>query len=422
MENRAGYGQVRVAFETLGCKLNQAETELFSRQLIEAGCAIVSPEEKADIFLINTCTVTHIADRKSRHLLRMARRKNPSAKIVALGCYAERALKESSKIQGVDLIIGNENKSNLIQLLEESGFLNPFRTVSVALHNNRTRSFIKLQDGCNNFCSYCIVPFVRGREKSLPPEQVISEINLRSADGYQEIVLTGTEIGRYCSRNLDLTGLIGLVLNETQIPRIRLSSLQPQEISPELTGLWQNSRLCPHFHLSLQSGSDSVLSRMNRRYNREDYRRVVGLIRSRIADVALTTDIIVGFPGETEQEFQDSFDFCREMEFSRMHVFSYSIREGTRAAEMPGQIEDHLKKERSAAMLALAEESRLKFQQRFSGRIQNVLFEQASEGLCSGVTGNYIKVYTKNWKDLTNQLLSAKLIEIYQDGMWGELA
>jgi threonylcarbamoyladenosine tRNA methylthiotransferase MtaB len=422
LENISDDIPIRVAFETLGCKLNQAETEQFSRQLAEAGCQMVSPDENPDLYILNTCTVTHIADRKSRHLLRMARRKNPSAKIVALGCYAERASREISGIQGVDLVIGNEDKINLIQRLEEAGFLNPFHPVSTTLHNNRTRSFIKVQDGCNNFCSFCIVPLVRGREKSLIPEQVIHEINLRSSDGYQEIVLTGTEIGRYQSGKINFNGLVELVLNETEIPRIRLSSLQPQEISPALLDLWKNPRLCPHFHLSLQSGNDSVLARMNRRYNSDDYKKAVGQIRSQIQEVAITTDVIAGFPGETEKEFQDSLDFCRKIEFSRIHVFSYSARESTRAAGMPEQVEDRLKKTRSDFMLAQAEISSQDFRKRFAGRTRMVLFEQTSGGLSSGITGNYIKVYTKNRKDLTNRLLSTKLIEIYRDGMWGELA
>lgn len=422
MENILKETRTRVAFETLGCKLNQAETELFCRQLVEAGCKIVSPDEEADIYLLNTCTVTHVADRKSRHLLRMARRKNPDIKIVALGCYAERALNEISGIEGVSLAIGNQEKNNLISILEKAGYFIPSRQLSATKQLNRTRSFIKVQDGCNNFCSYCIVPVVRGREKSCSPEQIIHEINLRSSDGYKEIVITGTEIGRYHYGGLDINGLTGLILSETDIPRIRLSSLQPQEISPALLKLWQNPRLCPHFHLSLQSGSDSVLTRMNRRYSSEDYSKAVGLIMSQIEDVAITTDIIVGFPGETEQEFQDSFDFCRKMEFSRMHVFSYSARENTRAALMPEQVQAGLKKKRSDEMLALAESGTQHFQRSYIGRTLTALYEQISDGLCSGVTGNYIKVYTENGKDLTNQLLSTRLIEIYRDGMWGELA
>jgi threonylcarbamoyladenosine tRNA methylthiotransferase MtaB len=412
---------VRVAFETLGCKLNQAETEFLARQLADAGCEIVTPDDEADIYLLNTCTVTHVADRKSRHLLRMAKRRNPQAKIVVFGCYAERDCKELSEIEGVDLVVGNTEKLNMKQILEKAGFLKISCPEPALQHNNRTRSFIKAQDGCNNFCTYCIVPVVRGREKSLPPEEVIREINLRAADGFKEVVLTGTEIGKYVSGSLDLRGLLQSVLDQTDIPRLRLSSVQPQEIGPELVTLWQNPRLCPHFHLSLQSGSDSVLARMNRKYGRVAYRKAADLIRSQVKDAAITTDIIVGFPGETEEEFEESCEFCREIGFSRIHVFSYSSREGTRAASMPDQIDPLLKKQRSDKMLALAESSLLEFRRRFIGRTQIVLFEQSSKGLSSGVTGNYIKVYTKNGGDFTNRLLSTKLIELKGEGMWGEV-
>ncbi len=336
MEAKFKNNAVTVAMETLGCKLNQAETEHLARQLAEAGCKIVDPDEKADIYILNTCTVTHVADRKSRHLLRMAHRNNPHARIIALGCYAERAANELSKIEGVDMVAGNEAKLNLQQLLVDHGFLKPCGMKSNSDHHNRTRSFIKAQDGCNNYCSYCIVPLVRGREKSLPPEQVIDEIKQRITDGYQEVVLTGTEIGRYQYGGMDLKGLLERILRDTDVRRLRLSSVQPQEISLELIRLWQNPRLCRHFHMSLQSGSDTVLQRMNRRYTSEDFSGAVGLIRSVIPDAAITTDIIVGFPGETDDEFQESYDFCRRMEFSRIHVFPYSPREGTGAAQNDG--------------------------------------------------------------------------------------
>ena len=328
--------EVRVALETLGCKLNQSETEMLSRQLEQAGCKVVSAVEKADIYILNTCTVTHVADRKSRHFLRMARRRNPDAMIIAIGCYAERSFQDLSEIEGVDIVAGNKDKMNLAQVLKDAGYFKSIEAKSNSVRGNRTRSFIKAQDGCNNFCSYCIVPVVRGREKSLPPDQVINEINQRVADGYQEIVLTGTEIGRYFSGGLDLKWLLERILSDTGILRLRLSSVQPQEISPELIRLWKNPRLCRHFHISLQSGSDAVLRRMNRRYSTVDYSKAVELIRSEIPDVAVTTDIIVGFPGESEDEFQESFDFCREMKFARIHVFPYSIREGNEGGSNAG--------------------------------------------------------------------------------------
>ena len=410
-----------MALETLGCKLNQAETELVARQLAEAGCQVVGPDEKADIYILNTCTVTHVADRKARHLLRMAHRTNPQTHIVALGCLSERAAAELSGIDGVDFVVANDLKFSLPQLLAEKGYLisNPkLKTV----HHNRTRSFIKAQDGCNNFCSYCIVPLVRGREKSLPPQQVIDEIQKRIADGYQEVILTGTEIGRYQFEGVDLEGLLERILKDTHVHRLRLSSVQPGEINPELIQLWKNPRLCRHFHISLQSGSDTVLHRMNRHYTTEVFSKVVGLIRSQIQDAAITTDTIVGFPGETEAEFQESYDFCRRMHFSRIHVFSYSPRQGTAAAEMREQIASPIKRQRSGKMLALAKASLQSFNRSFLGRTEMVLFEQCSDGWYSGLTDNYIKVYAKSDSDLTNQMVPVKLVELKGDGVKGEVS
>jgi len=267
------------------------------------------------------------------------------------------------------------------------------------------------------------VPLVRRREESLPIDQVVAEVRHRVANGCKEAVLTGTEIGSYNHNGLSLKGLLEHVLTETDVTRLRLSSLQPQEISPDFLGLWRDSRLCPHFHLSLQSGSNGVLSRMKRRYSAGDYREAVSLIRALVPEVAITTDIIVGFPGETEEEFEESYDFCRQMGFARIHVFSYSRRSGTRAAEMPRQISDKLKKERSQKMLTLADESAQNFRQQFLSRIIPVLWEQQNgKGVWSGLTDNYIKVYTRSNEDLTNKLLSVKLVEPFnQDGVWGEM-
>ena len=413
-----------VALDSLGCKLNQAETELLARQLSEAGYRLVSPADKPDIFILNTCTVTHIADRKSRHLLRQARRRNPDARLVAIGCYGERAPEELAQVGGVDLVLGNEQKPHLLRLLEESGYLG--RTgcqdsVNSSYNSSRTRAFIKIQDGCQNFCTYCIVPLVRGREISVPAERVVTEIKQRVDGGCKEAVLTGTEVGSYSCDGLTLTGLLERILAETHVARLRLSSLQPQEISPELIGLWRDRRLCPHFHLSLQSGSDGVLKRMRRRYSIADYQRAVSMIREVAPESAITTDIIVGFPGETEAEFQESYDFCRQMQFTRIHVFPYSPREGTEAARMSGMVSAKVEKERSQKMLALAEESARNFRQRFLGRAMLVLWEKSSESVWSGLTDNYIKVYSKNCGDLTNKLLPVKLVELYRDGVWGEV-
>jgi len=415
---------LKVALDTVGCKLNQAEVESLAKQLAEAGYRLVSPADRADIYILNTCTVTHIADRKSRHLLRLAHRRNPDARLIATGCYAQRAPQELAQIEGVDLVLGNEQKPHLLRLLEESGCLNrPVLAQQASNYHDgfRTRAFIKVQDGCNSFCSYCIVPLVRGREKSLPVEHIVAEVRQRIAHGYKEVVLTGTEIGAYNCDGVDLSGLLRHILAKTDVTRLRLSSLQPQEISPELLGLWHDRRLCRHFHLSLQSGSDGVLNRMKRRYSVSDYQRSVASIRALMPETAITTDIIAGFPGETEDEFEESYDFCRQMEFARIHVFPYSPRKETQAALMPEQVSAQAKKQRSEKMLALAKESAQNFSQRFLGKAMPVLWEKQTDGIWSGLTDNYIKVYTKSDEDLTNKLLPVKLVEISRDGVWGEV-
>ena len=416
----ASQNNIRVALDALGCKLNQAETELLSRQLARAGCRLVSADSEADIYILNTCTVTHIADRKSRHRLRLAHHRNPDALLVAVGCYAQRSPQELAQIDGVRLVLGNEDKMHLVPLLKELGYLNkPVQENPIISDGSRNRAFIKVQDGCNNFCAYCIVPLVRGREKSLPCDQLISEVSSRVAQGYREVVLTGTEIGSYRHNGVNLIGLIKSILSQTGVERLRLSSLQPQEITTEFIKLWQDPRLCPHFHLSLQSGSDSILVRMKRRYLTDDYQKAVALIRKAVPDAAITTDIIVGFPGETEDEFEESYSFCQKMEFARIHVFPYSPRPGTEAARMPEQVSSKVKRERSERMLALAEESARNFRQRFLGRTMPVLWEQKTNGIWSGLTNNYIRVYTRSRKDLTNKLVPVKLERLWRDGVWG---
>ncbi len=415
----------RIALDTLGCKLNQAEAELVAGYFAQAGYRLVSPADEADIYILNTCTVTHIADRKSRHLLRLAHRRSPGTVIIATGCYAQRAPEELAQIDGVSLVLGNDDKMNLVQLLEESGRLcrpacSPGAVTNSRHNGSRNRAFIRIQDGCNSFCSYCIVPLVRGRQMSLPAEQVVSEVRARVARGCKEVVLTGTEVGSYKHNGLNLKGLIERLLPD--VTRLRLSSLQPQELSPELIRLWHDPRLCRHLHLSLQSGSDSVLRRMKRCYSVSDYQKAVSLIRSVVPEAAITTDVIVGFPGETEDEFRESYSFCQKLEFARIHIFPYSPRPGTEAASMPAQISAKVKKQRSQKMLALAKESAGSFRQRFLGGIMPVLWEQRSNGVWSGLTDNYIRVYARSNEDLANKLLPVKLVRLYRDGVWGNIA
>jgi threonylcarbamoyladenosine tRNA methylthiotransferase MtaB len=403
---------MKIALETLGCKLNQAETETLARQFTQAGHELVTRVENADIYVLNTCTVTHTADSKSRHLLRQAQRRNPTVHIVVTGCYADRAPLDLAKLEAVDLVTGNEGKITLLERLEEAGYLrNADSGASTSTNPTlRTRAFIKIQDGCRNYCAYCIVPYVRRIEKSVPCDEVTKQVKQRVTDGYQEVVLTGTRIGAYDSNGLQLKDLIERILLQTEIRRLRLSSLQPQEISLELLKLWQDSRLCPHFHLSLQSGSDSVLKRMRRRYTAGEFEKTVALIKAIVTKVAITTDVIVGFPGETDEEFRESLDFCRRLNFARIHVFPFSPRSGTEAAQMPGQLPDKTKKEHTRLMLTLAEESLQCFREQFAGDEFDVLWEkQTGQGVWSGVTGNYLRVYKKDNRDLSNKLSSVKL-------------
>ena len=412
-----------VAIDSLGCKLNQAEIQQLARQLEAAGYRLVDPDAGADIYVLNTCSVTRIADSKSRHLLRLARRRNPAARLIAIGCYAQRAPRELEKIEGVELVLGNTRKMNLPNLL--GAVSAPPKTDGPAVswqQKDRTRAFLKIQNGCKNFCAYCIVPLVRTKEENVPVEKVTALVRGLAANGYNEVVLTGTEIGAYNANGVDLEGLIKRILADTRIPRLRLSSLQPHQITPSLIELWRNTRLCPHFHLSLQSGSDTVLKRMKRHYTAAGYANTVSLIRENVPDVSITTDVIVGFPGETEPEFQETLNFCRKMHFARIHVFPFSPRPGTAAESMPGQLSPAVKKERSKKMLDLAKKSVREFQQGFLGKTSEVLFEQQSGDNWSGLTGNYIKVYTGSSEILTNRILEVRLLKIFRDGIWGELA
>lgn len=396
-----------IALETLGCKLNQAESESLARQLAERGCRVVPPSDGAAIYILNTCTVTHIADRKSRHLLRLAQRRNPGAFIIAIGCYAERAPRELAQVTGVDMVLGNEEKAHLLDVLEEQGLISTSSALLPQMH--RTRSLVKVQEGCNQFCSYCIVPLVRGRERSLPLDEAVAEVRARVERGYREVVLTGTQIGSY--RNSPEL-LIQRILIETGIERLRLSSLQPREITAGLLSLWQDSskRLCRHLHLPLQSGSDAVLRRMGRRYSTEDYAQAVARIREAIPDVAITTDVMVGFPGETDEDFAESYRFCQQMAFANIHVFPYSERPCTPATLMPEKIDEPVKKERSKRMLKLARESARRFEEQFLGRTMMVLWErEVDDGVWVGLTDNYIRVVAQSKKPLKNWLIPARL-------------
>lgn len=416
----------KVVLETLGCKLNQAETDSLARQFLSKGYQLAESAGEADIYVLNTCTVTHVADRKARHLLRSAHRSNPGALIVAIGCYAQRAPEELRQLGIVNLILSNKQKNRLVEILENNNLSNRGARSPYKEYQSRTRSLIKIQEGCNSFCSFCIVPYTRGKERSLPLEKVIQQVKERVAAGYKEVTLTGTKIGAYQwngENHGSLSRLIEYILHQTGVRRLRLSSLQPQDLTPELVRLWADERLCPHLHLPLQSGSQAILQRMNRQYSIADYERAVSLVRQAIPDLAITTDILVGFPGEDAKEFEESYRFCQKMGLANIHVFPYSPRLGTAAARMPLQVEERTRKERSQRMLALAQQSAQHFRQQFLGRTMTVLWEGKSEqGVWSGLTANYLRVLARSEQVLTNRLLPVKLLAEHPQGFLGELA
>ncbi len=407
----------RVAFETLGCKLNQAESESLARDLEAAGFCLVAPDESCDVYVLNACTVTATADAKARQLLRLAHRRRANSVLVAAGCYGESVAGALRAVTGTQVLLCRD-KAEVVPKLRQLGYGGR----CVRNHTRRrTRAFVKAQDGCSSFCTYCIVPFIRGREKSRPPDDVVNEVSARVGESYQEVVLTGTEIGAYRHQGLDLAGLLGRILKETGVARLRLSSLQPTEITPALLKFWGDHRLCPHFHMSLQSGSDSVLRRMGRHYNAAEYLAAAGRIRDAVPDAAITTDIIVGFPGETEAEFEESYCLCASLGFARIHVFSFSPRPGTAAAAMPAQVATGIKKERSQRMLVLAKESAKAYRSLFLGRTLAVLWETEASGILTGYTGNYIRIFADAGQGLPNTILAVRLIKLYKDGVWGEI-
>ena len=419
-----------VRLETLGCKLNQADTQALSREFVEGGYRVVSQDDHADVYVLNSCTVTHVADRKARQAVRSAKRRNPDAIIVATGCYAERAPDDLRAMPEVDLVVGNSDKAALVMMLENVSE-GPGTACAVGddsalkpLLRLRSRAMIKIQEGCDQVCAYCIVPKVRGRERSIPLHQIVDTANAYGQAGCQEIVLTGTQLGSYGFdlADVDITSLIRCLLDETNLPRIRVSSLQPQDISDELLELWSDSRLCPHFHVPLQSGSNSVLQRMRRRYDATDFLDTVGRIQNAVPDVAITADVIAGFPGETDSDFRDTVDMCVESELASVHVFPYSIRPGTSAAYYSPQVDAQTKTERAAELSAAARDLSHNFRNRFLGGSREVLWERAVERAASGhqfwsgLTDNYIRVRASTEADLTNQITTTRLTSI--DGDW----
>ncbi|MBR1628262.1 MAG: tRNA (N(6)-L-threonylcarbamoyladenosine(37)-C(2))-methylthiotransferase MtaB [Lachnospiraceae bacterium] len=417
----------RAALHNLGCKVNAYETEKMRKLLEKADYEIVPFSEEADVYVINTCSVTAIADKKSRQMIRRARRKNPKAIVVAAGCFAQGVSEAELAELGCDLAIGNNEKNRLIERLKEyeanaSRFLlyrkerwekgDRFEEweEETAQNKSRTRAFVKVQDGCDRFCSYCIIPFLRGRSRSRLVSNVITEIRRLCEAGYQEIVLTGIHVSDYASEGTDLLGLCRAIDRETDVKRLRLGSLEPNVVTEEFAkGLSELPSICPHFHLSLQSGSDTVLRRMNRRYTTAEFAEGVRLLRSSFENPAITTDVIAGFPGETEEEFLEGTVFLERMRFFEMHVFPYSRRPGTKADEMDGQISCAVKDERTAQWIALAERMSEAYRALWDGKEAEVLFERKEKvgerEQWTGFSREYVRFYHSSEEDLTNKIV-----------------
>lgn len=426
----------KAALHNLGCKVNAYETEAMQHLLEEAGYEIVPFTQKADVYVINTCSVTNMADRKSRQMLHKAKKNNPDSIVVAAGCYVQTSEKEVLNDLSVDIVIGNDRKHDLVRLLEEYSLdsvndtvddindgKHDFEELFIDQTKEHTRAFIKVQDGCNQFCSYCIIPYARGRVRSRRFENVIAEVERLAANGFKEVVLTGIHLSSYGVDFEEATGLLELIqaVNAVKgIERIRLGSLEPKIVTEHFASeLSKLDKICPHFHLSLQSGCDATLKRMNRKYTTKEYERGCELLRKYFVHPAITTDVIVGFPGETEEEFEQTKAYLEHIHFYEMHIFKYSKRKGTRAAVMPDQIDEQIKAARSEKLIALGHDMSKEFRKFYIGKNEEVLFEEkaviSDKEYFVGYTKEYVKVAKKTDENLENQMVSGRISGMLTD-------
>lgn len=426
----------KAALHNLGCKVNAYETEAMQHLLEEAGYEIVPFTQKADVYVINTCSVTNMADRKSRQMLHKAKKNNPDSIVVAAGCYVQTSEKEVLNDLSVDIVIGNDRKHDLVRLLEEYSLdsvndtvddindgKHDFEELFIDQTKEHTRAFIKVQDGCNQFCSYCIIPYARGRVRSRRFENVIAEVERLAANGFKEVVLTGIHLSSYGVDFEEDTGLLELIqaVNAVKgIERIRLGSLEPKIVTEHFASeLSKLDKICPHFHLSLQSGCDATLKRMNRKYTTKEYERGCELLRKYFVHPAITTDVIVGFPGETEEEFEQTKAYLEHIHFYEMHIFKYSKRKGTRAAVMPDQIDEQIKASRSEKLIALGHDMSKEFRKFYIGKNEEVLFEEKAvigdKEYFVGYTKEYVKVAKETAENLENQIVSGRISGMLTD-------
>lgn len=443
---------MKAAFHTLGCKVNQYETEALTEQFKKLGYEIVDETEYADVYVVNTCTVTHVSDRKSRQYIRRMKNLNPKAVVAVTGCYVQASHEEVEKLPEVDIIAGTNEKANLPEYIEEflktgkkQSHVLPYEeltsyveTGAITSMESKTRAYIKIQEGCNRFCSYCIIPYARGFVRSRKPSDILNEAKTLIDAGFREIVLTGINTALYGTekgfesdmddeKSSEMTGIEKIIYLLDKLDgdfRIRLSSLEPTVVDNEyVKRLLKYDKLCHHLHLSVQSGSDSVIERMNRHYSRNDYLEIVDVLREFDPEYGITTDIIAGFPGETEEEFEDSLKIIDEAEFLKVHAFPYSRRRGTKAYDMPDQIDERIKKTRTKKLMEQGEIISNGFLHRNIGKKRRVLFEEFDNrtGCITGYTDNYIKVYVKNYREIPAEFCDVLLKDVYEDGMIGEI-
>ncbi len=429
----------RVAFYTLGCKVNQYDTEAMIEIFDRKGYEVVDNNEVADVYVINTCTVTNLGDRKSRQFIRRSKKKNPDSIIVVVGCYAQTASEEVMNIEGVNLVIGTNERNKIAELVESIKMnekincvdnimeVKEFEELSIEKVMGKTRAFLKIQEGCNQYCSYCIIPYARGPIRSRKLENIISEVKRLSDNGFKEIVLTGIHIASYGKdiEGVSLIDVIREVHKVEDIERIRLSSVEPNLLSDDFISEIQTlPKFCEHLHLSLQSGADETLKRMNRKYDTAGYRKIVESLRREIPNIAITTDIIVGFPGESEEEFNNTLNFAREMAFSQIHVFKYSPRKGTPAAKFVDQVPGDIKNIRSGKMIKLGNELMDSYRSKFIDKELDVLFENYygnDNNMIEGLTENYIRVATLGEENHIGKIVRTKITKLDTDIMMGEI-
>ena len=429
----------KVAFYTLGCKVNQYETEAMLELFEKEGYEKAETEDYADVYVINTCTVTHMSDRKSRQYIRRMKKKNPDAIIAVVGCYSQVSPEEILSIDEVNLVMGTNDRKKIVEevkkidasrkvsTVDDIMKVKAFEEIEINKTNGKTRAFMKIQDGCDRYCSYCIIPYARGRVRSRDLESIVKEVENLASNGYKEVVLTGIHVASYGKdikdSDIKLLDVIKQINDIEGIERIRLSSVEPILFTDEFVeAVSTMDKVCPHYHLSLQSGCDETLKRMKRRYTTEEYKAIVDRLRAAIPNVSITTDVIVGFPGETNEEFDKTYEFLKDIELTHMHVFKYSPRKGTPAATMENQVDPSTKHDRSEKLLQLNEENFNKFGQKMLDKECNVLFEQkVGDNKYEGLTENYVKVIVESDNDISEQILKVKIKDVKNESLEGIL-